>query len=161
MDERISTFSYEIHAKYTTPIWYFAAKSVLGSNLTQTSMLGGYGVKSIDPITGEQKYTPNRNSSSWINVVYGNKWKAGVFMGYMKNLGTNDAVSKMYGTGVDVDQLFTGSAEFTYNIPHWKIGIEYNYTSAWYGDLNNKNGKIINTNSVHNNRIVATAIFTF
>lgn len=161
VDERISTFSYEIHAKYTTPIWYFAAKSVLGSNLTQTSMLGGYGVKSIDPITGEQKYTPNRNSSSWINVVYGNKWKAGVFMGYMKNLGTNDAVSKMYGTGVDVDQLFTGSAEITYNIPHWKIGIEYNYTSAWYGDLNNKNGKIINTNSVHNNRIVATAIFTF
>jgi hypothetical protein len=147
--------------KYTSPLWYIAAKSVLGSNLTQTSMLGGYGVKSVDEVTGEQKYSPNRNSSSWVNVVYGKKWKGGVFFGYMKNLGTDDAVSKMYGTGTNVDQLISGSAEITYNIPHWKIGVEYNYTSAYYGDLNPSNGKIINTHSVGNNRIVASVLYTF
>lgn len=161
VDERITTISGEVHMKYTSPLWYIAAKSVLGSNLTQTSMLGGYGVKSVDEITGEQKYSPNRNSSSWVNVVYGKKWKGGVFFGYMKNLGTDDAVSKMYGTGTNVDQLISGSAEITYNIPHWKIGIEYNYTSAYYGDLNNSNGKIINTHSVGNNRIVASVLYTF
>lgn len=161
VDERITTISGEVHMKYTSPLWYIAAKSVLGSNLTQTSMLGGYGVKSVDAVTGEQKYSPNRNSSSWVNVVYGKKWKGGVFFGYMKNLGTDDAVSKMYGTGTNVDQLISGSAEITYNIPHWKIGVEYNYTSAYYGDLNNSNGKIINTHSVGNNRIVASVLYTF
>ena len=161
VDERITTISGEVHMKYTSPLWYIAAKSVLGSNLTQTSMLGGYGVKSVDEVTGEQKYSPNRNSSSWVNVVYGKKWKGGVFFGYMKNLGTDDAVSKMYGTGTNVDQLISGSAEITYNIPHWKIGVEYNYTSAYYGDLNNSNGKIINTHSVGNNRIVASVLYTF
>ena len=161
VDERITTISGEVLMKYTSPLWYIAAKSVLGSNLTQTSMLGGYGVKSVNEVTGEQKYSPNRNSSSWVNVVYGKKWKGGVFFGYMKNLGTDDAVSKMYGTGTNVDQLISGSAEITYNIPHWKIGVEYNYTSAYYGDLNNSNGKIINTHSVGNNRIVASVLYTF
>lgn len=161
VDERITTVSGEIHVKYTTPLWYFAAKSVLGSNLTQTSMLGGYGVKSADPLTGEQKYSPNRNTSSWLNIVYGKKWKVGVFGGYMKNLGTTDSVIRMYGTGTDVDQLLSGSAEVTYNLPHWKIGMEYNYTTAWYGNLNPSDGKIVNTHSVGNHRIVASVLYLF
>ena len=161
VNERITSVSGEIHAKYTTPMWYFAAKSTLASNLTQTSMLGGYGVCNIDPITGQQSYTPTYNSSSWVNVVWGKKWKVGVFGGYMKNLGTTKEVSTLYGTGTDVDQLLSGTAEVTYNLPHWRIGLEYNYTAAWYGDLNPKNGKIINTHSVGNNRIVASCTYSF
>ncbi|MBR5550740.1 MAG: hypothetical protein IKV83_02310 [Muribaculaceae bacterium] len=161
VNERITTVSGEVHAKYTTPMWYFAAKSTLASNLTQTSMLGGYGVCDIDPITGQQSYTPTYNSSSWVNVVWGKKWKVGAFGGYMKNLGTTKEVSSLIGTGVDVDQIVCGSAEVTYNLPHWRIGLEYNYTAAWYGDLNKANGKIVNTHSVDNHRIVASASFSF
>lgn len=79
----------------------------------------------------------------------------------MKNLGTGDAVTKMYGTGTNVDQLVSGSAEVTYNLPHWKIGLEYNHTSAWYGDLNQSNGKIINTHAVGNHRLVASVLYMF
>ena len=161
VDERITSVSGEVHAKYTTPMWQFAAKSTLASNLTQTSMLGGYGVCDIDPITGQQSYTPTYNSSSWVNVVWGKKWKVGVFGGYMKNLGTTKEVSSLIGTGVDVDQIVCGSAEITYNLPHWRIGLEYNYTTAWYGDLNKANGKIINTHSVDNHRAVVSASFMF
>lgn len=84
VSERITSLSYEVHMKYNSEKWLVAAKSVLGSNLTQTSMLGGYGIKSIDPRTGEQEYSPNRNSSSWINIVYGKTWKPAIFFGYMK-----------------------------------------------------------------------------
>jgi hypothetical protein len=161
VSERITTVSGEVHVKYTSPLWHVAAKSVLGSNLTQVSMVGGYGVKAVDTTTGEQQYSPNRNSSSWVNVVYGKKWKAGVFAGYMKNLGTDDAVSKMYGTGTNVDQLLSGSVELTYNLPHWKIGVEYNHTKAWYGKLNGENGKIVDTHDVANNRLVASVLYMF
>ena len=161
VDERITSVSGEIHAKYTTPMWLFAAKSTLASNLTQTSMLGGYGICDIDPITGQQSYTPTYNSSSWVNVVWGKKWKVGVFGGYMKNLGTTKEVSSLIGTGVDVDQLLSGTAEVTYNLPHWRIGLEYNYTQAWYGKLNHENGRIVDTHSVGNNRFVASASFMF
>ena len=65
----------------------------------------------------------------------------------------------MYGTGTNVDQLLSGTAELTYNVPHWKLGVEYNLTSAWYGSLNHSNGKVVDTHSVSNNRLVATALF--
>ena len=109
VSERITSLSYEVHMKYNSEKWLVAAKSVLGSNLTQTSMLGGYGIKSIDPRTGEQEYSPNRNSSSWINIVYGKTWKPAIFFGYM----------------------------------------------------NHSNGKVVDTHSVSNNRLVATALFMF
>ncbi len=161
VNERETSLSYEIHVKYTSSQWYVAAKSVLGSNLTQVSMLGGYGIKSVDARTGKQTYSPNRNTSSWLNIVYGNTWKPAVFFGYMKNLGTGDAVTAMYGTGTNVDQLVNAGVELTYNVPHWKFGLEYNFCSAWYGSLNSINGKVVDTHSVSNNRLVATVLFTF
>lgn len=163
VDERITTLSYEAHARYTNNDWFVAAKSILGSNLTQVSMLGGYGIKSVNSRTGEMEYTGLRTSSSWLNVVYGNKWKPGIFLGYAKNLGSKNelASSVLYGTGTNLDQLTTAGAELTYNLPHWKFGVEYTFSSASYGDLNQSDGKIINTHSITNNRIVAVAMFMF
>lgn len=161
VNERITTLSYEAHLKYSSDNWFVAAKSVLGSNLTQTSMLGGYGIKSIDKRTGEQEYASILNSSTWLNVVYGRKWKPGVFLGYTKNLGTGDAVSRLYGTGTDVDQLVMAGAELTYNVAHWKFGLEYTLSSAWYGSMDASNGKIKDTHSISNHRIVGVAMFMF
>lgn len=163
VDERITTLSYEAHIKYTNKDWFVGAKSVLGSNLTQASGLGGFGIKSVDKRTGEQEYTPIRVSSSWLNVVYGRKWKPGIFLGYAKNLGTSDELvsDKLYGTGTNLDQLMTAGAELTYNVPHWKFGLEYTLTSAWYGSLDRSNGEIKDTHAVCNNRIVAVAMFMF
>ena len=163
VDERITTLSYEVHVKYTNKNWFIGAKSVLGSNLTQASGLGGFGIKHRDNKTKEQEYTPIRFSSSWLNVVYGQKWKPGIFVGYAKNLGTSDELvsEKLYGTGTNLDKLVTAGAELTYNVPHWKFGVEYTLSSAWYGKLDKSDGKIIDTHSVSNNRIVAVAMFMF
>ena len=163
VNERITTLSYEAHVKYSNEDWFVAAKSVLGSNLTQTCMLGGFGIKSIDQRTGKQEYTPIRVSSTWINAVYGKKWKPGIFAGYIKNLGTSDALAsdKLYGTGTDIDQVMTAGAELSYNVKHWKFGAEYTYTSAAYGSQDKADGKITDTHSVGNHRIVGVAMFTF
>ena len=161
--ERITTLSYEAHAKYTNKDWFIGAKTVLGSNLTQASGLGGFGIKSLNTVTGEQEYTPIRVSSTWFNAVYGKKWKPGIFLGYAKNLGTSDELisSNLYGTGTNLDQLVTAGAELTYNLPHWKFGLEYTLTSAWYGDDFTSKAKAIDSHAVCNNRIVAVAMFTF
>lgn len=161
VDERITTLSYEAHLRYTHKDWFVAAQSVLGRNLTQTCMLGGYGVKSVDQRTGKQEYASLLNSASWLNVTYGKKWKPGIFLGYAKNLGTRDSVTKLYGTGTDLDKLITAGAELTYNVAHWKFGVEYTLSSASYGSLDTFEGKIIDTHSVRNNRIVGVAMFMF
>ena len=169
VDERLTTVSYEAHIKYQKDKLFFAAKSTLGSNFTHTSMLGGYGIKAENATTGEREYTPFRNSSNWINIVYGKKWKPGIFVGYIKNLGTADDMkdadkyaegTNIYGTGTNIDQLWTGTFELTYNVPHWKIGAEYNYTSADYGKTQ-KNGKVTDTHAVGNNRLVLSATYSF
>lgn len=172
VDERLTTVSYEAHIKYQKEKLFFAAKSTLGSNFTHTSMLGGYGIKSENTVTGEREYTPFRNSSNWINIVYGKKWKPGIFIGYIKNFGTSDDlinagtsekpdyVKNFYGSGKNIDQLLSGTFELTYNVPHWKVGFEYNYTSAWYGTTG-KDGKVSNTHSVGNNRLVLSATYSF
>ncbi len=160
--ERITSVSAEAHVKYSGRNWRVAAKSVLGSNFTQASGVGGYGITRIDDKTGEQDYSPIRVSSTWLNVVYGNRWKPGIFLGYLKNLGAADDVCSVLGTGVGegLDQLVSASAELTYNLPHWKFGVEYMASTAWYGAVMH-DAKVGDCHSVTNHRVVFTALFQF
>jgi len=171
VSERVTGLSGEAHVKYTRENWLFAAKSVLGTNLTQTSTVGGYGITAISATTGEQTYAPLRVSSTWVNVAYGKIWRPALFFGYLKNLGTSEDLLDMgdgrnvlygrIGTGTDLDQLLTGSAELTYNCPNWKLGVEYSLCNAWYGNTFTPKAKAIETESVMNHRVVLTALFQF
>lgn len=164
VDERITTFSFEAHAKYTRRLFHVAGRALLTSNMNHTAIIGGYGVSKIDPVTGEQKYTPFRHATGWVNAVYGSRWQGGVFGGYTKNLGSSKALvatDKIYGLGMDLDQLMTASAHFSYNLPHWKIGVEYQATTGSYGDTDLSSGKIKNTDDVTNHRIFALFMYYF
>lgn len=160
VNERITGVSGEAHVKYVKDKFSLSAKTLLSTNLTMTSTVGGYGVTHVDARTGEQEYAPLRVSHSWINMVYGSKLRFGVFAGYLKNLGAREEVSSLIGTGTNLDQLSSASAELTYNIPNWKFGMEYSWTGAWYGK-NDSKGKVFDINLVKNNRIVFTAMFQF
>lgn len=162
VNERVTGISGEAHVKYTKENWLVSAKTVLGTNLTQTSTVGGYGITSIDEVTGKQQYSPLRTSSTWVNVAYGKKWRPALFFGYLKNLSaTKEVPYGALGTGTTLDQLFTGTAELTYNIPHWKFGAEYSLCNAWYGDEFDAKAKAINSHSILNHRIVLVALFQF
>ncbi len=162
VDERITTFSYEAHARYATKELNLAAKTLLASNLTHTSLLGGYGVTAIDPVTGQQDYTPFRHSTTWVNATYGTKWQGGLFAGYTKNLGTDEPlVGSVYGGGLQVDQLKAGGAQITYNLPNWTVGIEYLATTADYGTIDNFDGKVRDTHGVTNHRVLCTFFYRF
>ncbi|NCC10548.1 MAG: hypothetical protein EOM31_08605 [Bacteroidia bacterium] len=165
VNERVNALSYEAHAQYTPGKWFIAGKSVLGSNLTQTCMLGGFAVKAVEGNGVEQSYTPITFSSSWINVVYGKQWRPGLFIGYAKNLGTatDTEVStfQAYGTGLHIDQLTTVGGELSYVLPHWSFGLEYTLSSAAYGTPHVHTGEVENTHTICNHRIVATTCFSF
>lgn len=163
VNERVNSLSAEFHLKYKQEDWTVAFKTLLASNLTHTSMLGGFGVTSVNDRTGKQSYSPYRFSTSWLNIVYGKKWKPGIFVGYLKNLGAKDPiVGNTYGVGVDVDQVFTTNLQLSYNLPHWKLGVEYTPSVAWYGDADMADGgKISQTHSVTNHRVLGVLIYMF
>ena len=161
VDERVTGVSADAHLKYTHERFLPSAKSVLGTNLTQTSTVGGYGITSVDPRTGEQTYTPLRTSATWLNVAYGKTWRPALFFGYLKNLGASTEVSDVLGTGTNLDQLLNATAELTYNRGNWKLGAEYSLCNAWYGDEFSAKAKALSSHTVMNHRVVMTAIYQF
>ena len=162
--ERLTTISYDLHAEFTNRKFHIAGKTLLDSNQGHNTMIGGYGVANIDPRTGKQDYTAFRNSTSWVNLVYGTKYQCGLFAGYTKNLGTSDKLintSNLYGMGMDIDQFTQASLFVRYNLPHWNIGLEYALSTARYGEISLANGKVGNTHDISNHRIESVFIYTF
>ncbi len=167
VSERITSLSYEAHFKHTGKNYSIAAKTMLNSMTDHTAMLGGYAVSRIsDQQTGEYEYTAFRHSNSWINATYGTKWKAGIFAGYSKSLGTGDEIystssTYMYGKSLNIDQLYMVNPSLSYNLPHWKLGFEYCLATAYYGETGQSDGKVRNTHPVTNHRIMGLLVYLF
>ncbi len=165
--ERVTGLSYEAHFKYTAKNYMVAAKSMIHEMTDHTATIGGYGVSRVtDELSGKQSYTPFRHSSSWVNFTYGTKWKAGFFAGYTKNLGTSDellstSLTQIYGRSLNIDQVYTVNPSFSYNLPHWRLGVEYCLTTAYYGTINTRNGKVNDTHAVTNHRAVGLLVYLF
>ena len=163
VSERVTGVSGELHAKYQDKDWFIAAKTLYATNLAHTCMLGGYGVTAIDPRTGEQDYAPYHHATAWLNVVYGKKWKPGFFVGYLKNLGANaPIVGQTYGVGLEVNQLFTTNWQLSYNLSHWRLGVEYTPSIAWFGTVDKADGgRVHSDHHVTNHRAVVTMSYQF
>ena len=162
--ERMTTYTIGAHAKLRRGQWMVATKTFFASGLDHLAMLGGFGVKSVDEASGQWRYTPFRHSTSWLNVTYGTKWKAGFFLGYSKNLGTDDALvspDRVYGMGLDIDQLLTCNLHFSYNLPHWQLGLEYCPATAFYGETDLSSGRPRNTHAVTNHRVLGLLMYYF
>lgn len=164
VNERMTTYSYEAHVKYTGRNYTFAAKSLMASCLDQTALIGGYGISSVNPSNGEQEYTPFRHSTTWVNFTYGKKWKPSLFLGYTKNLGTDKplvSTDKLYGMGLNIDQLFTVNVNLSYNLPHWQFGFEYCPSTAWYGTSSLADGRVKDTHAITNHRVLGLVMYYF
>ncbi len=167
VDEHLNSFSYGAYAGYTHQLLSVSAKTILGQNLSDMCMLGGYGITQKDPVTGKQSYTNFTHSSSWLNISYGAKYKGNLFAGYTKNLGTEKALlenSAVYGEGLSMNNLYRLAGTFSYNLPKFSIGLEYELTNADYGDsgtFNWEEGKYNATHGITNHRIVGVVCYNF
>ncbi len=145
------------------------AKSVYGQNLANLTMLGGYGVKSIDANTGAYEYTNYTHSASFLNVVYGKTYQLGFFAGFTKNLGTTDALAgtsdevKTAGLMTNIQTLYRLAPHISYNVKKFKVAVEYEMTSAEYGTgaINTDNGLYNSTIDATNHRLLLTTTYLF
>lgn len=160
VNERINSFNLVAYGRYRKGLFTIAGKTIFNQNFTQSNTLGGYGVTEKNPITGEQKYAPLRYSQSWLNILYGSKWRGGFYGGYIKNFGANKKVTDLIGTGTNIDQMYTVSLLLNYNIPNWRFGIEYSITNAFYG-TNDAHGKVRDTHRIVNHRPYAMVMYSF
>ena len=171
-DASLTSGSAVAYTQYADNQLQIKAKAIYGQNLSDHLMIGGYGI-SNESTTNNIVYTNFNTLSSWLNLVYGTKVQAGIFMGISQNLGTNenlniDAAGKItaygYGFYADtqqlMDRIYRIAPHITYNLSNFKLGFEYELTSADYGKIQG-NGRIENSSAATNHSAMATISYIF
>lgn len=164
--ERINSYTYMLYAKYQASKLTIKAKGMLGQNLFEHLMFGGYAVKTLDSLSGKETYTPTNHFFLFGNITYGKEFQVGLFVGYAKNLGTNDNFAspkeRIYARGMDIAYLYRISPVLTYVNDRFQISTELEYTAAAYGKINNLDkGKVTNTKISDNYRFLVVVQYSF
>lgn len=163
--DRITTVSPFLYLQYKQGEFSIKAKTVFAEAGEHMNLNGGYGVKAVNK-DGSWEYTPTRNSSTWVSIVYGGKVGAQeekhpqklqgiLFGGYVQNFGTKDALAtkedgSLYGfyfnknSFDNMNRMWRLSPTLLYTVGKFQLGLEYDITSVQYGDkklgVNTENG---------------------
>lgn len=172
-NEKVHALSFVAYTQYLKKMFTIRAKAVLGQNMTHLNIPGGYGVKSVEKTTGAMTYTPYNSFTSFINAVYGKKYQIGLFGGYMKNLGTVDALYNFGSTSVpavvtpglltNVASIKRVAPHFALNVSKVRLVIEYELTSAKYGtgNINLNDGLYSGDIDVTDHRVLLMLMYSF
>ena len=161
--ETLTTYAAQAYAHFQTADWVLKAQASYTQNTTESLMLGGYAVSAVDAVTGHEKYTPTQHMNYWINIDYGRKWQAGLFAGYLSNLGTLENVAgAWYARAHDIKYMYRLSPHLFYNVNNWQFATEVEYTVAAFGEVrNDQKAKIANASEVANFRTSLMIYFFF
>ncbi len=183
VDDRITTFTPFFYGQYKKGLFSVKAKTVFAEAGEHVNLNGGYGISGLKSDGVSYEYTPTRNSSSWLSLMYGKKTQWILFAGYVKNFGTKDDLygakdgyapaANLYfskNSFSNMNQMFRLTPTVIRNIGKFAIGLEYELTSVQYGDYKTiGDRKYIGANGlaednlhwITNNRIQALVKFTF
>jgi len=161
-DELIGSFSALVFGKFKFDDIVWKLEGVYGQNLTDLTMLGGYGVKSLDTANGKETYTNTNIVSAWTDFSYTKNIEVGLFAGISVNLGADENFTAFYGRGANIANLIRVSPRFAIISGKTKIAFEIELTNAAYGTINySDKGKVENTKSISNIRGLLSFIYNF
>jgi len=168
-DECLNSTSWMAYGKYAQGKLMMLLKGYYGQNMAHLTMVSGYGVATYNPQTGHETYTNYNGYSTLFNITYGNKWKPGLLIGYLENLGSSDPLANkggkadVYGLGCNIMNMSRISPSLSYCVPKFMLTAEYERTTAAYGvgDFKFSDGLYASTHSVTNNgiRVIMTWFF--
>ena len=167
-----TSFSALAYAHYRADRLAVKAKVLWGQNMSDYTMLNGYGASRVDAEGKAVDYTNFNLLSSWVNVTYGKKWRVGMFAGFAQNLGTSDALAatdgqySVYGRGfyaasqTYADRFWRAAVFGSFNLPKLSFNLEYNYTAVQYGTLQ-ADGRTAGNYWAANQRVAASVFYHF
>ncbi|MFZ4464390.1 MAG: hypothetical protein ACOYN5_11115 [Bacteroidales bacterium] len=134
-DQKVNSYAMTLYSKLRLTKVTFKGYFVLGNNLFDQSMLGGYTISSIaDPSQLQYNYSPTKTMSIWAEAATNGKIQAGLFGGFSKNMGTNDDnMGVYYSRGSNINYVFRISPRVIANFEKLRISTELEYTAAQYG----------------------------
>lgn len=151
--DRITTASPFVYLQYKKDEFSIKAKTIFAEAGEHMNMNGGYGVSRENP-DGSWEYTPTRTSATWLSIVYGGKvgsqedkhpqkLQGILFGGYVRNLGTKEALLDADGDGTpdqyfyprskNMNRMWRLSPTLLYTLGKFQLGCEFEFTSVQYG----------------------------
>jgi hypothetical protein len=167
VNEKMSGLTAIAYAKFVNGPITLKMQGRYGENIADVLSISGFAVKAIeDATTGEQSYTPLTNATLWGEVhTNGKTMQVGVFGGFLKNLGTKEAMSgtgnEIYGLGTNIGSLVRVSPRVIFISNKMKFACEVEYTSAAYGSNHDVNYVPGTTTTVANTRVLLSTIYSF
>ncbi|MFO7939969.1 MAG: hypothetical protein R6U66_09475 [Bacteroidales bacterium] len=165
-NERLKTYAFQAYVKYKTQMFEWKMSTIQGQNLYEYTMLGGYAIKSIDPLTGNRKYTPYEQATYWTNIIYGDVFRVGMFGGYAVNKGTRDEITpsggNIYARGENIEHMYRIAPWCAYSSNGFQLSAEYEYNYVAYGtiDIADK-AQVKDTHGITSSRALLTLTYFF
>jgi len=166
-NETVSGSMIMSYMKITSGKFTYKYRVMLGQNVSEHLLFGGYAVSEYDPATGSEEYTPYKHLFTWGNILYGKKLRVGFFGGFAKNLGTTENIStaldnRIFARGAKIDYSYRIAPHVQYTIKNLNLSTELEYTAAAYGFVNpNEKGIVEESEEVSNLRLLLTATYNF
>ena len=185
VSDRMTSISPFLYLEYKHKLLTVRAKTIYASAADHLNQVSGYGVTAkYDGINedGHWEYAATHTSSSWISASYGKKLQGMLMVGYINPMGAGkdfvDTAGNYYffskdgGNFKNLASMYRIVPTVVYNLGKFALGLEYEVTSAEYGDIVKANGAVAHegesvngfTASTHwitNHRIQLMAKFTF
>ena len=154
--------------KYVTSPLTIKLNATYAQNGFDGLQIGGYAVKSItDPERDYRDYTTINTIGYWGDFhSNGKKWQTGLFIGYIKNLGSNDVIEAMdlfgtYTRGSDIASVYRVAPRVILNSGKIRFAAEFEHTGSAYGASISNQGVPQDTKMVINNRILVAVYYFF
>jgi len=164
--ERVQGISAIAFSKINTRALTLKVQARYGENISDVLAISGFGVKEIvDPLSGEQSYTPLTSMAYWGELHTNGNPQVGVFGGVLFNSGTKEAMSdpsnEVYGLAQDIHMMYRISPRIIYNSGKVRLALEIEYTQAAYGEAYDEFFIPGNTVSVGNLRGLLAVYYFF
>lgn len=173
VDETVASLTPTLYVQYTDSRWAVKFRTLLAQNTSHLNQLVGYGITGVEP-DGSYRYEPLNATISYLNIACGKRVRANLFLGYMKNLGAKEDLYdfglgdyRIYMKGgnsfTHLNSVYRVAPSISYNLPHFNLGLEYEWTACTFGDLAS-NGSIKlddNLHQVANHRLCLLVKYNF
>jgi len=158
----VNCFSYTAFVMAKTKPLILKMQWIYGQGLNDHLVMGGYGVKSVDPMTNQQEYLPLNYLSGWINLqTTGKTWQGSLFAGYTKGFGAVQQITgAVYARDADIAYVYRFAPMLSYINGKLLLATEFEVTTAAYG-IPDAKYKVQDASPVTNTRISFSAGYFF
>lgn len=163
----ITSISADLFTRTQSQDYVIFTKFMYSQTAAIFELIGGIAIHSVDPLTDLRTYTPLQTFACYAEFIKQGAFEPGLFIGLAKNLGAVRSIIPiienqvaLFGIGTDIDTVFRVSPRIRWYLDAFIVGIEYEYTRASYGTINN-HGRIENATAVANNRFLFATYYVF